>query len=392
VSLAIPTTSDLNDRIINQISGQLGQDIPILPKAFVRVLAKVLAGVFVLVYRYCGFMFLQMFVAHATMQEVTVNGKKIRPLVELGRLFGAGDPQDATRAELNITVAVKNQTGSLAAGARLLYAKTAVLYDVVAAVPLNATTVTVKIRASGDDQGNGGVGDIGNLQPGDVLSFANPLPNVATDATVLAQVVTAADAETVEHYRSRILQRVQRRPQGGAYADYQLWAQDVPGIVAAYPYAGDPGEIDLYVEATEDSSGSPDGIPTGAQLTAVAEAIDLSEDGRATRRPVNAAVNVLPITCTPFDVQISGLDPDTAENQQAIMDGLSEILKSREPFIVGLSTLPREDRITEAALSGVVDDIVNAQGASVTTVTMTLGPAYTLSPGEKAKLGDVDFV
>jgi uncharacterized phage protein gp47/JayE len=392
MSLAIPSTSDLNTTIVSQLEGALGQTIPLLPKSFARVIAKVLAGVFVLLFKYCGFIFLQLFVAHATMEETTINGKKIRPLVELGRLFGTGDPQDATRAELLIEVSVKNQTGDLKAGSKLLRGETGVLYDVVAAVPLTASTVQAKIRASGDGDGNGGVGDIGNLQPGDIVSFAGAQASVATDAVVLSQVTTAADAETTEHYRTRILQRVQRRPQGGAYSDYQLWAQEVEGIVSAYPYAGDPGEVDVYVEATEESSGSEDGIPTGAQLTAVAEAIELSEDGLATRRPVSAAVNVIAITRTSFDVEISGLDPDNDENRQAIRDALDEILRSREPYIVGLSSLPREDRITEAALSGAVDSIVNAQGATVTTVTMALGPAYTLSPGEKAKLGDVDFV
>lgn len=392
MSVAIPTTAELNTTIIDQLEGALSQSIPLLPKAFARVLAKVLAGVFVLLFRYCGFIFLQLFVAHATMDETVINGKTVKPLVEWGRLLGVGDPQDATRAEHTVTVSVTNQTGNLSAGAKLVRSETGVIYDVISAVPLNAATVTATMRASGDGEGNGGAGDIGNLQPGDIVSFANPLPNVATDATVIAQTFTAADAETPDEYRARIFQRVQRRPQGGAYADYQGWAEEVEGIVHAYPYAGLPGEVDVYVEATEESSGDPDGIPTGAQITAVEDSIELNESGLATRRPVGAAVNVLPITRVAFDVEISGLDPDTTENRTAIEDGLEEYLRSREPFIVGLSSLPREDRITEAALGGIVNTIVDAQGATVTDVTMTPGPAYTLGHGEKSKLGTPDYV
>lgn len=392
MSLAIPTTSDLNATIISQLEGALGQTIPILPKAFARVLAKVLAAVFVLLFKYAGFVFLQMFVAHATMQETTINGRKIRPLVELGRLFGVGDPLDATRAELVISIPVSNQTGSLAAGSRLLRAETEVLYDIVAAVPLNASTVQAVMRASGDAQGNGGLGDIGNLQPGDIVSFANPQSNVATDAVVVSQQKTAADAESTESYRRRIFQRVQQRPQGGAYADYRAWGEEVEGIVAIYPYTGDPGEVDVYVEASEDSSGSPDGIPTLAQLGEVAASIELDAAGLATRRPANAAVNVLPITRVAFNVEVSGLEPDTTATRLAIEDGVDEYLRSREPFIVGLSVLPRDDRITAAAVSGIVDSVVSAAGATVTTVELTPGPAYTLDKGEKAKLGDVLFV
>lgn len=398
MSLAIPTTADLNATIVAQLAGALGQSIPLLPKAFARVLAKVLAGVFVLLFRYCGFIFLQMFVAHATMEETTVNGKKIRPLVELGRLFGVGDPQDATRAQQTITVSVKNQVGSLASGVKLVRAETGVIYDVVSAVALNAPTVTVTIIASGDGEGNGGVGDVGNLQAGDIVSFANPQASVATDATVIAQTVTAADAETTEHYRSRIISHVQRRPQGGAYADYQEWGEEVEGIVAVYPYAGElpggsgPGVVDIYVEASEASSGSADGFPTPAQLAAVLASINFDVGGKATRRPANAAPNVLSITRADFDFEISGLSPDTSETRTAIVEGLDEYLRSREPFIEGLTSLPRNDRVTEAGTSGIIDSIVGAVGATVTTVTMSPGPAITLEHGQKAKLGTYNFV
>jgi len=112
----------------------------------------------------------------------------------------------------------------------------------------------------------------------------------------------------------------------------------------------------------------------------------------ATRRPANAAVNVLAITRVEFDVEVLGLLPDTTETRDAIEEGVDEYFRAREPFIVGLSRLPREDRITEAAVAGIVDGIVNAEGASATSVTLTPGPAYTLNPGEKAKLGVLTFV
>jgi uncharacterized phage protein gp47/JayE len=393
MSLATPTTRDLSDQIVAQIAASLSQSVPLLPKAFVRVLAWALAGAIVLVYKYAGFIFLQMFVAHASSQETTVNGKKLIPLVEWGVLLGVGRPNAATNAELLIAVSVTDQTGDLPAGTQLLYAPTRVVYVTTAAVAKDAPTIQVTIRAASDDQGGNGSGAIGNLEADDVVSFASTPAGVATDAVVVSQVVTAEDAEDFEAYRARIVRFVQRRPQGGAYADYQSWAEEVEGIVHAYPYTGDnPGEVDVYIQATEASSGDPDGIPTGAQITAVEESIQLNEAGLATRRPVGAAVNVLPISLAEFDVEISGLEPDTAEARAAIEDGLDEYLRSREPFIVGLSVLPRDDRVTNAAVSGIVDDIVSALGATVTTVELTPGPAYTLGPGEKARLGTPTYV
>jgi uncharacterized phage protein gp47/JayE len=396
--LETPTTQQIADNITAQLEASLSQTVPLLPKAFTRVLAKAIAGVYVIQYKYAGFIFLQMFPALATMDETVVLGKTVRPLVLWGRLIGVGDPLSAVQAQHTIQVTVQSQVGDLPAGSTLVRAETGVIYQTVAAVPLDAPTVTVTIQAIGDQNGGDGSGDIGNLEVGDVVTFANPLANVATNATVLSQVVTGADGEKEDAYRARVLGRFQKKPQGGAYADYQEWGLEVAGIVNVYPYTRDrPGEIDVYVEADEASSGSADGIPTGAQLNAVLASIELDDGGLATRRPVNAAVNVLPITRTAFDVEIQGLVADDLAGTQAQLgQGIDEYLRSREPFIVGLSVLPRNDRITQAAIAGVVDTIVSAAGGTVTGVTLkhagTVIPAYTLHAGEKAKLGTPNFV
>jgi uncharacterized phage protein gp47/JayE len=396
MSLATPTTGELTENIVGQVESAIGEAVPLLPKAFARVFAKAWAAVLILVYKYAGFIFLQLFVAHATMRETTILGVKLRPLVEWGRLIGVGDPEPATQAEHTVNVTVTNQTGSLPAFSQLVHPSSGVVHLTTAAVALDDDTVQVTVRASSDQDGGQGAGVIGNLEVGDVVSFANPLPNVATDAVVAAQTVTGADAESADAYRQRIIRRFQRRPQGGAYADYQQWGEEPPGILNVYPYTGDPGEVDVYVEATPESSGDPDGIPTSAQLTEVQESIDLDDTGLASRRPANAAVNVLPISRVAFDVEVVGLIADDEPAAEAAIEAaVDEHLRSREPFIVGLSLLPRRDRITAAAVAGVVDEAASAVGATITSVTVEQGAAeiqaYTLGDGEKAKLGTITF-
>lgn len=391
-----PTTSEVSELIIASLEASLQQTVPLLPKAFLRVLAKVLGGVYVLVYKYAGFIFLQMFVRHASMDETVINGKVVRPLVEWGHLVGVGDPQPATRAELVVRVTALNQSGVLAAGSQLLYPPTGVLYLTLNAVELSSPTVDVTMRAASDQQGGSGEGTIGNLSPGQIVEFANPLPNVAKDAVVVAQAVTAADAETAEEYRQRILDRFQNKPQGGALADYRIWAEDEPGVAAVYPYRSNtPGEVDVYILATPSSSGNEDGIPTEAQLDAVRALIEADESGLASRRPVNAAVNVLPISRHVFDVEVNALSgPDVPAAKTAIEQAVDEYLHTREPFILGLSVLPRRDRVTLSAVSGVVDAAANAVGASVASVVLKdSGPitAYTLGKGDLAKLGTITF-
>jgi phage-related baseplate assembly protein len=392
--LVTPTTAQIAANLIAQLEAALSQTIPLLPKAFTRVLAKVLSGVYVTLFKYAGFSLKQQFVESASFDETEVLGELIRPLVLWGRLIGIGDPLAATQAELEVEVTVLTLTGSLPGGSQLLHAPSGVVYQTVAAVPLDAATVTVVVRATADQTGGDGSGTIGNLELGQILQFASPLPNVVTNTTVTAVSVVGAAAELEDVYRARILRRFQRRPQGGAYADYQQWGSEVPGIRNVFPYTGAPGEVDVYVEATT----LPDGIPDGTQLDAVMDSINFdpeespSPTGLANRRPANAAVNVLSIFRTGFDVDVSGFESDDpASVLEAIEQGVDEFLRDREPYIVGLSTLPRLDRVTQGAVAGVVNEIAESNGASVAAVTLLRAGfpviQYTLAHGELAKLG-----
>ena len=265
---------------------------------------------------------------------------------------------------------------------------------------MDAATVQATIRAVSDQAGGGGAGAIGNLEPGDIVSFANPLANVARDAVVDSQVVTGAEGEGAEVYRQRIIDRFQKRPQGGAYADSELWAEEFAGIVNIFPYTGiDPGEVDVYVEATVASSGDPDGIPTAAQLQAVADSIELDENGLASRRPANAFVNVFPITRTGFDTVVSDLSVDNPSQVQSdITDAITEFFLAAEPFVDGLTIPPRKDRITRSALIGLIEDIVTSVNGTFLTVTFTPTGVpgsielYILGQGEKAKSTGTTFI
>lgn len=393
------TTKEISDNIISQLETSLNQTIPLLPKAFNRVLAKALAAVFVIVYKYANWMLLQQFVATASFRTTKVLGMDVRPLVFWGRLIGVGDPKPATAAELNVSVTVLTQGGTLANNTQLTRAETGVTYITIGAVNLDAPSVIVTVRAASDQAGNGGLGTIGNLEPGDTLTFANPQGQVAQEAVVAAQVVTAAEAETEDQYRQRVIDRFQKRPQGGAYSDYELWGEEAPGIVNVYPYTGDPGQVNVYSEATPESSGDPDGIPTTAQLQSVLDLINFNNNGLANRRNANAFVNSLPITRTGFNVTVVGITgvSDLAQVQTDVTTAVTEYFLSTEPFIAGLSVPPRRDQITRTRVSAIVEDIVTAAGGTFSSAGFALvsAPAfleaYVLGEGEKAKAASVVF-
>lgn len=397
--MTTPTTAQLSANIVASISAAISQTVPLLPKSFVSVLAKALAAVLVILYKRADFIGLQWFVATASTRPTTFNGQTIIPLVEIGRQIGVGDPTVATQAEFVATISVQVQTGSLPPGTQIIGAN-GVTYLLIGSVSLNAPTVSGTFRAASDQSGGDGAGAIGNLPVPSVLSFANPLPNVARTVTVTSIVTVGADAENLDiDYRRRVLDRWQKRPQGGALADYEQWAETVPGIINVYPYTGaDPGEVDVYCEATVASSGDPDGIPTAPQLAAVLAAINYDDNGLASRRPANAFVNTLPITRTHFDIVVTGLADvaDEAQVEADIVAAVEAYFLAASPFINGLTIPPRRDRLTRSAIIGVIEDIVTAANGTFTTATFEeVGgspvEAYTLGRGEKALAESVTF-
>ena len=395
MSLDTPTVAGINAQIISQLEAALNQTIPLVPKSFNRALAKTLAAVFVMLWKYGGFIFLQQFVATATIEEVTINGRIVSPLKEWGRLSGVGDPVAAVPAELLVDIAVETQGGTLASGSPLVNSASGVTYILIGSVELNAATVEGTILAVGDQGGGNGAGAIGNVENGGTVSFANPPAEVFRDVAVTATLTTGANTEDTEVYRQRIVDRFQKRPQGGALIDYEAWGEEVAGILNVYPYTGAlSGEIDVFVEATAASSGSADGIPTQVQLDQVAESIALDVNGLASRQPAGPFVNVNAITREGFDItvqNIAGVD-NLASTKVLIEEALTEYLAAREPFISGVTQGPRRDSVTTAGLTGVVEDIVAAGNGQFNGLNFKLTSgggvifAHTLGQGEKVKL------
>ena len=390
--LDIPTISSESDTIASELAGEIGESIPL--KSVTRVLANALAGSIVSLYRFSGRRWLDMFARHASTESVTILGRTFIPLVELGNMLGVGNPNPAGRAELRIVVNVTTTGGAIAAGTLLTGETNRVTYIMKSSVPLTTSVVTATIVAVDDPSGGGGYGEVGNLATGAKVSFVAPLGNVERDCSVSYVAVAGEEAESWGSYRRRVHNARRVPPQGGAYTDYRMWATSVAGIEEAFPYAGAPGIVKIYVRATPASSGSEDGVATFDQRALVRDTINGAIGGLATKRPINAGILVYSITRREFDVSVQGLTITSAtEARESIEAACDEYLRTREPFIVGLSALPRIDRITNADLSGVVSQVVASYGGTVVRTSLFSASeevvAYTLAPGEHAKLGTI---
>ena len=245
----------------------------------------------------------------------------------------------------------------------------------------------------------------GNLADGDILTFVNPIDYAEKNAEVAETTITGTDDETEESYRRRVVNRYSVQPQGGALADYRIWAYDVAGVLQTYPYNDEdsPGGVIIYVAGTTDLY--PTRVPDSALLVAVGKACTYDPDtGAANRKPLTAILdpqgnetypNVKAVHITHFNVYVTGLTGVTAQDfGESLKSELETYFNNREPYIRGLSNdNHRTDSILRNSLIATVNSIALSMKATFDTVTMnTNGPViaeYTLGKGELAALGDL---
>lgn len=389
------TIKEIEKLIIDQLEAQFNFSIPLLSKAFNRVLAKVLAGVWQINYKTGNWIFLQMFVSTASFKSFTVFGKTIIPLVEWGLLIGAGEPLPGNQAILTIDVTVNSPGQTIKSGEQFISSINNVIYITTQSYTLVGPVDTIEVISTE-------VGTVGNIDSGDPISLVNPLGIIDRDAVVNTRTTDGEDSETELSYRIRVEDLFKQRPQGGALVDYRIWSSEVPGVLQTYWYTGNiPTHVIGYVAGVE--SIYPDRIPNAALLIAVGDACDFSTvNGNkvADRRPVTAIIdpvgdksysNINAITIKEFQVDVIDLVADNlSEVKSLISSSLNSYFKAREPYIEGLSFPPATNKVQQSSIIGIINTIAEANNGSfltavLTTETVTV-PNYTLEEGELANL------
>lgn len=390
------TIEEVQQLLIRSFEHKFNKQLRILPKSFIKILCKVFAGVFIIVYKLVGWYFLQMFPETADWKEVTILGVRLRPLVKLGVLFGVGEPLAGVQWRGIITIDVLTQGSVLYSGTQLKSNVTGKLYIVEETKTLLQTKETVSVVCTE-------IGTAGNLEQNDTLNFVNPYGFVKTEAVVLDVARVGLDNETEISYRRRVANRFRMQPQGGALADYRIWASEVQGVLNVYPYNDkeQPGGVLLYVSGISDVYA--DRIPDKGLLKKVGEACTYDpETGRATRKPLTAMLdpkndgsysNVKPVSVAVFDVVITGVSGIVpADFAQMVKTALQNYFLDRDLYIRGLSD---DNNRTNVISKNHVITVVNQIAVSVKAIFETaeirkdgkVMPLYTLDNGELAKLG-----
>ena len=390
------TIEEVQQLLIRSFGHKFNTQLRILPKSFIKILCKVFAGVFIVVYKLVGWYFLQMFPETADWKEVTILGVRLRPLVKLGVLFGVGEPLAGVQWRGIITIDVLTQGSVLYSGTQLKSNVTGKLYIVEETKTLLQQKETVSVVCTE-------IGTAGNLEQNDTLNFVNPYGFIKTEAVVSDVARVGLDNELESSYRNRVINRFRLQPQGGALADYRIWASEVPGVLNVYPYNDkeQPGGVLLYVSGISDVYA--DRIPDKGLLKKVGEACTYDpQTGRATRKPLTAMLdpkndgsysNVKPVSVAVFDAVITGVSGIApADFAQVVKPSLQNYFLDRDLYIRGLSD---DNNRTNVISKNHVITVVNQIAVSVKAIFETaeirkdgkVAPLYTLDNGELARLG-----
>jgi hypothetical protein len=392
------SVDEIKTLIVDGLQQAFNNKLRILPKSFVKILASVLAAIYIVLFKQIGWMFLQMYPETAYFGEINILGIQINPLVKWGVLWGVGEPRRGSQWRGMIQVQVVAINTVLDTGSQLKSDLTGKIYIVEEAKTLENEFENIEVICTS-------IGTIGNLETGEKLYFVNPLGNVKKEAQVVNVIEDAIDDEIEEDYRYRVVNRWRVQPQGGALADYRVWGMEVPGTLNIYPYNDDDSPAGIIIYVSGNPAIYPDRIPSEALLIAVGKSCTYNpETGIANRKPMTAIIdpdknetyrNVKPVTVKIFDIYIEGLSGIPAfDFSNNVKIPIEEYFLGRGPYIRGLSDdNNKTNLVSRNNVSSVIDQVAILLKAEFDNVLMKDGgiivPSYTMGKGEVCKLGNL---
>jgi len=227
-------------------------------------------------------------------------------------------------------------------------------YLTTAEVTINAGVATAPVKAI--LAGTAGLADAGLA-----VNLVSPIAGVNSAATVAAGgLVGGVDQESVEGLRTRLKQRIQEPPHGGADFDYETWAKENLGVTRAWAYPLELGIGTVTVRFMMDDTYA-DGIPLAGDVTTVQDYIDAV-------RPVTVkGLYVVAPVAVPLNLTITGLNPATGAVKDAIESELTDLIK-REA-VPGGPILISHIREAISIAAGESDHALTVPAADVTHTT-----------------------
>lgn len=324
----IPTFSEIRASILADLETEYS--ISILLRPFLYIWASIQASKFKLIYLLLG----------QVQKNVAPDTADAETLVRFGQIKLGRPPRVAVAAQYAVDITMTDE-GTIPAGTTFKTDEGTTSPDklfildadfVYAGATPAVAEITVRALEAGVDS---------RLTAGDTMTATAPIAISEGIGVWSSVVVSPLAAEDIEDYRQTVLQGFRLEAQGGATADWRLWATDAAGVKQAYPYAksGAPNEIDLYIEATVADSTDGHGTPGSTILAEVEDCIELDPDTTLSlaergRRPLGVyAVNVQAVVLKAIGVTITGFVGRTAATDAILAAAIGEVVDKVRPFI-----------------------------------------------------------
>jgi uncharacterized phage protein gp47/JayE len=390
--ITIPTTNQLFTDIKSDLETAYGSNIPVFGKVFLYALALVQAAKLKLFYLAIASVQKNIFVD--TADPESAGGT----LERFGRIKINRNPFPATAGKYTLTVA---GVSGATIPARTIFKSNddsvnpgkIFIIDTDYVLPGSTGTITVRALEAGLES---------KMAVSEGMTATSPITNVSQNALVAAEVVAPVAAETIDNYRSKVVEAFRLEPEGGSPGDYRIWASDAQGALRVYPYAvsGSPWQVNLFVEATIADSTDGKGTPSVTILNEVIEVVNRDPDttrpiNERGRRPIGVILNTQAITPLTVNIEISDFVGLTAAIESLIEDALVEFLSTVRPFIAGADTLDNKNDILD--LNKIVGVILQARpgsifGAIEMTVDGNIEASHTFIAGDIPSLGTITYV
>jgi len=304
-----PTLPELIDRVTTDISGRVtGVQSAVLRRSLLGILARSEAGAVHMLYG---------FLEWAARQAIIDTAEKeyLERWAAIWKVFRKAADY-ATGAAL-----LSGAAGSSVPAGTILQRQDGVQYRVLAegvftGSTLQPTVVAIEAGAAGD------------APAGTPLFLLSPVAGVLSTGSAATDIEGGLDVETDPQLLSRLLKRIRQPPHGGASADYELWALEVPGVTRVWVYPLQMGAGTVTVLFVCDGETSI--IPTPAKVAEVQDFIDA-------RCPVTAEVYVVAPVADPLNMTVK-LSPNTAAVQAAVRAEVADLIvrdaKPGDPILI----------------------------------------------------------
>lgn len=299
MAFARPTLTEIIDRVLADIGSRVvGVEGAVLRRSLLGIIGRAEAGAAHQLYGYIDWVSRQVI-------PDTADGEWLE---RWAKIWGI-TRKPATFAVGSITFTGSN--GTLVPDGTLVQRQDGIQYATQGDGTISSGSAVIPVLAVSSGEGS-------NTSSGVSMVLVSPIAGVQSGVTVAAGGISGGDdAESDPRLLERLLQRIQSPPQGGAVADYILWALEVPDVTRAwvYPMQMGAGTVTVLFVTDDDPGGI---IPGTGKVSDVQSHIDAE-------RPVTAEVFVAAPVADPLNMTIK-IQPNTAAVQAAVQAELVDLL------------------------------------------------------------------